>query len=427
MGTNLINDKILTAYNKEVEKGTLKNDEFQRNIIHNIDRLHNDIISSKSTLSKNHTYGLFSKFLNKKKVLSQDTPKGIYLWGTVGCGKTMLMDLLYKNIDTNYKDRIHFHSFMQNFHKKLHQLKLSLNSNSTSIYKEHLDLVPKIADEIVDKSKFLCLDELQVTDIADAMILKRLFNELFDRGLILFCTSNRVPDDLYKNGLQRHQFIPFIDLIKDRCVILNLDSKIDYRVLTASKGLNRCYHINDSKETSKKIDNIFKILTSKENEKIGKKTLCILNRNIEVPKCAGRVADFSFEDLCVKPLGAMDYLVLANTFHSVIIRNVPQFNQTLISECRRFITMIDTFYDQKVRVILSTAVPLDELFNLNQKYEGLSDSQRFLMDDLQIKDKDESASASIFTGAEELFAFDRTKSRLIEMSSNSYWKHREPS
>uniref|UniRef100_A0A0N4ZP47 ATPase N2B n=1 Tax=Parastrongyloides trichosuri TaxID=131310 RepID=A0A0N4ZP47_PARTI len=415
----------MSAYMKEVKKGILKEDNFQKNIIKDLDQLHNDIIISEST--KNNTSSkTFLNFIKKNfisKNVINESIKGIYLWGTVGCGKTMLMDLFYHNINIKSKDRVHFHSFMQDFHKKLHQLKLALNSSSKSSHKEHLDLVPKIADEIAGKSRFLCLDELQVTDIADAMIIKRLFNELFDRGLILFCTSNRVPDDLYKNGLQRHQFIPFIDLIKERCIILNLDSHIDYRILTSSKGVNRCYHIHESEDTTKQLDNMFKVLSSKENEKIGRKTLRVLNRNIEVPKCSGGVADFFFDDLCVKPLGAMDYLVLANTFHSIIIRRVPQFNQKKISECRRFITMIDTFYDQKVRVIMSADVSLSQLFSMNTETQTLSDSQRFLMDDLQIKD----ASAGIFTGAEEVFAFDRTKSRLVEMSSDGYWKHREPS
>lgn len=330
------------------------------------------------------------------------------------------MDLFYENcsISDAHKRRVHFHRFMLDVHAEIHQIKLGKISHRGI---DQRNPIPTVAKLIASRSWLICLDEFQVTDVVDAMILKQLFTHLFEDGVILLATSNRQPDDLYKSGLQRSAFLPFIPLLKENCRVMCLDSHIDYRRVPTE--IKKVYFVTHGDSVDTNIDSLFKVLSIAENDIVGPKVFMVNNRQVKLAKTCGGVADCEFSELCEQPLGADDYDRLGKLFHTVIIRNIPQMTLKMKSAVRRFITLIDLMYDNRVRVIFTAEVPVDKLFVFEEQDDDNSshDESRVLLDDLGLK-ASEGKSLSFITGEDEIFATDRTISRIIEMQTNQYWE-----
>jgi cell division protein ZapE len=306
-------------------------------------------------------------------------PHGLYIWGPVGRGKSMLMDLFFDDAPVARKRRVHFHEFMLEVHDRLHRRREELAAKGAP---PEADTIVPIAKEIAHETRLLCFDEFQVTNIADAMILGRLFETLFAEGVTVVATSNRAPDDLYKNGLQRDRFLPFIDLLKQRLEILELGGGHDYR-MDRLRELD-VYLTPLGAWANAKLDEAFRALAGGADGE--PRVLRTQGRDVDVPRAAPGVAMAHYLDWCAKPMGAADFLCIGDHFHTVIVAEIPKMGPDSQDKAARFVTMIDTFYEKKVKFICSAAAPPDKLY-----VEG--------------------------DGA---FEFQRTVSRLMEMQSPEY-------
>ncbi|MDH5557866.1 MAG: cell division protein ZapE [Alphaproteobacteria bacterium] len=282
----------------------------------------------------------------------EDPPLGLYLYGPVGRGKSMLMDLFVAAAPLERKRRVHFHQFMIEVHGALHRWR---KAQKTSGDRE--DPIDLVADAIAGDVTLLCFDELEVRDIADAMILGRLFEALFERGVVMVCTTNIAPDDLYKDGLQRALFLPFIEIIKQKLDLLELSAQKDYR--QARLEGREVWHAPLGDGATAALDRLFADLT--DGVEAVPEELTVKSRIVKIPAAARGVARFHFDDLCRAALGAEDYLTIARHYRMVLIDGIPVMDETMRNESRRFITLIDALYENHTRLAASAAAAPDEL------------------------------------------------------------------
>jgi len=362
-------DGPFTKYHSKVANGDLSPDPAQevlakklQNIFENL----GDLYPNRDEITWKERLGLRRK---KKKLI-----KGLYIYGDVGRGKSMLMDLFYETIPFEHKRRVHFHAFLQDVHARFNDFRAENPEGG--------DPIPSVAEAIAEETLVLCFDEFQVVNIVDAMILGRLFEGLFERNMIIIATSNRPPNDLYKDGLQREKFLPFIDLITLHLDVFHLGATKDYR-LERMLGM-RVYHQPLGPKTKQDLDNYFFELTKgyvAQSEQI-----IVKGRVITIEIAAGGVGRVSFKRLCGEALGPADYLAIAARYHTLILEEIPRMNEAQKNEAKRFITLIDALYESKVNLICSAAAPPNELYTLG----------------------------------EGVFEFERLVSRLMEMQSEAY-------
>ncbi len=279
-----------------------------------------------------------------------DAPQGLYIFGPVGRGKSMLMDLFFATAPIALKRRVHFHAFMLEVQAILHLWRQEKDGPD--------DVIAALADKIAAEATLLCFDEFHVSNIADAMILGRLFEALFDRGVVVVATSNYEPDDLYRDGLQRDRFLPFIALIKDKLDVLELDAARDYR-LQRIKDM-RLYFCPLGEAAARHMKESFAQLTGGAEPRPDH--LTVQQRRLDVPRQAEGVAWFDFDDLCARPLGAADYLAIATHFNTVLIDCVPTLSPDHRDRARRFVTLIDELYEHRVNVVIAAAAPPERLY-----------------------------------------------------------------
>ena len=282
----------------------------------------------------------------------REAPKGLYIWGDVGRGKTMLMDLFFRTVPVAAKRRVHFHEFMNEVHEAIAKFRAE-NSGT----KGARDPIPAVARPITRSVRLLCFDEFFVSDITDAMLLKRLFEILFSEGVVVVATSNIPPEKLYWNGLNRQLFLPFVDLLERHAEVFNLNAGTDYR--REKLNAEDVYRIGTGPRTDAEMDALFAHLVGGAQARPD--AIESLGRVIVVPAQAMGVARFDFSDLCERPLGARDYLRIANAYHTLMIDHVPVFSRLKSDASKRFILLVDTLYDRGVKLAASFAAPLDEL------------------------------------------------------------------
>lgn len=374
-------DGPLFAYRARLAAGAIKPDPAQELAAEKLQGLHKALAGYRPALGESGWLARFGlgpkpKGLAWQGDAARSAPlQGLYIFGDVGRGKSMLMDLFFEHAVIPGKRRVHFHEFMRDIHAEIHRWR-------QIEHRRDADPLPKLARAIAAEAWLLCLDELQVTDIADAMIVGRLFQALLDDGVVIVVTSNRAPNELYKDGLQRERFLPFIALIEQRLDILELDARHDYR-LGRKQGL-KVYHAPDDAEAAQALDAAFARLT--EGAAVRPDMLVVNGRQTVVPLAAAGVARFSFAELCGRPLGPSDYLELAARYHTLILAGIPTLGPENKDEARRFVILVDALYEHKTTLICSAAAPPQALY-----------------------------PAGI--GA---FEFQRTVSRLMEMQAEDY-------
>lgn len=357
------------------QTGELQADPVQLAIAARLDRILSALKLSRSAAK---TSALGWLFAARRK--QADPVRGLYVHGSVGRGKTMLMDMFFELAPVTRKRRCHFHEFMADVHGRIHAHRQKLKNGET----KQADPVPPVADEIIAEAELLCFDEFTVTDIADAMILSRLFSALFERGCVLIATSNVAPENLYRDGLNRGLFLPFIDILNRHVDVMTLDSPTDYRM--SKLDSLPVYHAPLDAASAREMDVAWALAIGGLREK--PVDLPMKARALHVPRAAGRAARFSFADLCENPLGASDYLAIADHFDTVFLDEVPMMGPEKRNATKRFIILIDALYDNAIRLVMSAADMPERLLTERKGVEG--------------------------------FEFDRTVSRLFEMRSADY-------
>lgn len=362
-----------SRYLQALEEGSHQPDDVQREAVNRLDTIYQELQhKTPATAPSGGLRARFGKLLGKKESDAPSAVRGLYMWGGVGRGKTWLMDMFYQSLPGERKQRLHFHRFMLRVHEEL------------AVLQGHSDPLEIVAERFKAETDVLCFDEFFVSDITDAMLLGGLMKALFARGITLVATSNIPPDELYRNGLQRARFLPAIDAIKAHCDIMNVDAGIDYRLRTLTQAHLWLSPLND--DTRQQMNKLWLALAG--TPQMNQTALEINHRPLPTLGVENQTLAVSFTTLCVDARSQHDYIALSRLFHTVMLFDVPVMTPMLESEARRFIALVDEFYERHVKLVVSAEV---ELYN-------------------------------IYQGERLKFEFQRCLSRLQEMQSEEYLK-----
>jgi cell division protein ZapE len=367
--SSLENLSPLARYERDLLREDFRRDASQAQAVQHLQALYEALVADWYEQKTSALSGVFKKLFGSSR---KPNIRGLYFWGGVGRGKTYLMDNFFESLPFQQKMRMHFHRFMRRVHSELKQLDGQKNP------------LQKVADIIAAETKVICFDEFFVSDITDAMILGTLMSELFERGVVLVATSNIIPDGLYKDGLQRARFLPAIELLKKHTHIINVDGGVDYRLRALEQA--ELYHYPLDEQADISLQKSFRSLLSSPSEEKSNQILIVEGREIQSRYSAEGVVWFDFEAICDGPRSQNDYIELSKEYHSVFISNVPALGRANDDQARRFVNLVDEFYDRHVKLVLSADKPLAELYS-----DGKLN-----------------------------FEFQRTVSRLLEMQSHEY-------